>query len=268
MSNRLTGETYSRQQSMRMGRFFENTLLAPLTRAQQRAMITVGHQYLMALTGKPGHAPSQAELRELGISNAQQPAFAAWLEELVGRLPTPQDMIDPNTDELHPMGAAYGAALKRFNDQVIMEPSKLDKPKLASNPVARFAFGIMSFTYTFWHQVQKPWLRQMAKDGKTILMGAIGRKDPGNAGRTAIEAASRMANWRGRDGRPVLGPGACQPRCVRRCSTATIGRSTRPTARSFPGSASSPSGAPVPPARSTRWCRPIGACAIGATSRA
>jgi hypothetical protein len=188
MTNRLTGESYSKQQSLRMGRFFERTLLAPMTRAQQRAMITVGQQYLLSLTDKPNHAPSQAELRELGIPTKAQAGFAAWLEEMDGGLPTPADLIDKNTNELNPYGVMYGTALKRFSDQVIMEPSKMDRPRLASNPVGRFAFGIMSFSYTFWNQVQKPFIKQVGRNLETLARATVGKSNGGNAGRSAADA--------------------------------------------------------------------------------
>ena len=186
MANRLTGESYSRRQNKWMSQFFERTLLAPMTRAQQRSMLMVGQHYLYALVGKSGHKPSQAELRELGISDADQPGFAAWLQSLDGNLPQTTDLIDPNTNELSPYGQLYGTAIKRFSDQVIMEPSKMDRPRLSTNPVARFAFGIMSFQYTFWHQVQKPFIKGVVRNFTTL---ATGEKEMFNANRTRGEAA-------------------------------------------------------------------------------
>ena len=209
MANRMSGETYSKMQSLRMGRFFERTLLGPLSRAQQRALITVGPQYMLALSQKPDHAPSRAELGELGIAPADQAKFAAWLESLDGKLPMPEDLIDRNTDELHSMGTLYGTALKRFTDQVIMEPSKMDKPKLASNPVARFAYGIMSFTYTFWNQVQKPFLKQIVRDGRTLLRKASGQgEDLGQRRPHGVGSRAEPEHVGHDDRGHVSGPGA------------------------------------------------------------
>lgn len=187
-ANRLAGDTLSRVQAERMSRFFERTLLAPLTRAQQRSMIAVGHVYLKDLVGKPDSKSAVAELAEMGIARADQKDFKKWLDGLKGKLPSDRDLIDPHTGDFHKEGMLYGTMLKRFGDQVIMEPAKMDRPQLATHPVARFAFGIMSFQYAFWSQVYKPTVQATIKNALTVASATTG----GRSSRLLAKGAGKI----------------------------------------------------------------------------
>lgn len=185
-ANRLAGESMSKLQAEKASRFFERIYLLPLTRAQQRATMAVGHQFLLDLAGKPDSKTARAELAEMGIGAPDLPDFKKWLDKLEGNLPTERDLIDPHTGDLHKEGMLYATAQKRFGDQVIIEPSKMDRPRLQSHPIARWAFGIMAFQYAFWRQIYLPTVQATIKNALTVT-GAV----TGGRALSGLEAGAR-----------------------------------------------------------------------------
>ena len=193
MGNRLAGDSLTREASLRAARYFEYIGLGALTRAQVRSTLPIATAYMRTLGRKAvaGHRPSREELMGLGIPPDQQRGFTEWLTTKVETpQPTPADLMDRNTDEFHQFGQLYAVAAKRFSSQVIMEPTKMDKPKLATHPAARFLWGIQSFNMALWHNVTKPMVLQMLRDADTVARGEAGGK---NAGRTRAESATNLA---------------------------------------------------------------------------
>lgn len=193
MGNRLTGDSLSREASLRAARYFEYIGLGALTRAQVRSTLPIATAYMRTLGRKAiaGHQPSRQELQELGIPTARQKDFTEWLTTKVeAPQPTPADLMDRYTDEFHEFGQYFSVAAKRFSSQVIMEPTKMDKPILATHPAARFLWGIQSFNMALWHNITKPLVLQMFRDADTL---ARGQDRSRNAGRTRFEAATNLA---------------------------------------------------------------------------
>jgi hypothetical protein len=193
MGNRLAGDGLSREASLRAARYFEYIGLGALTRAQVRSTLPIATAFMRTLGRKAvkGHRPSREELMGLGIPPELQKGFTEWLTKKVPTpQPTPADLIDPNTDEYHQFGHLFATAAKRFSSQVIMEPTKMDKPKLATHPAARFLWGIQSFTMALWHNITKPLVLQILRDADTMVRGDAAGS---NAGRTRFEAATGLA---------------------------------------------------------------------------
>ncbi|MET0312329.1 MAG: LPD1 domain-containing protein [Burkholderiaceae bacterium] len=193
MGNRLAGDSLTREASLRAARYFEYIGLGALTRAQVRSTLPIATAYLRTLGRKAiaGHQPSRQELQEFGIPVGRQKEFTEWLTTKVeSPQPTPADLMDRYTDEFHEFGQYFAVAAKRFSSQVIMEPTKMDKPKLATHPAARFLWGIQSFNMALWHNITKPLVLQIFRDADTLARGqARGR----NAGRNRFEAATNLA---------------------------------------------------------------------------
>lgn len=131
--------------------FFRRTGLTQLTNAQRKAAALSGHLYLRkmadAVKNRNGTArdTARAELRELGIPEADTDAFVDWLLQT--------DAMPDVGDLQQPQGRLFSAAVARFVDQNIQNPQKVDRPELASHPVGRLAYGLMSFSYAFHRNV-------------------------------------------------------------------------------------------------------------------
>lgn len=130
---------------------FERTGLIALTRSQRTHLLGTAQAYFDNLAGhalgsdpkKAGHAA--ALLRELGVSDVE--AFSKQLRDM-GRLPTVEGLDTP-------YGRDFSVASRRLIDQIIQNPTVMDRPQLANNPVGRVAYGIMSFSYAFYRNIVK-----------------------------------------------------------------------------------------------------------------
>jgi hypothetical protein len=151
------GGTYGNETrwDRKVGKMFQRTGLIALTRSQRTHMIAVSHGYLDNLSGviigRGGKASdarakdAKGLLSELGIRDPE--AFAREMDR-AGRYPTVEELETP-------YGFDYSTASRRFIDQVIQNPSVMDRPEMANNPVGRVMYGIMSFSYAFWRNVIK-----------------------------------------------------------------------------------------------------------------
>jgi len=136
-----------------MARFFRMNFLTPLTNAQRRAVMAggfawmrdLGEQVLASDTDAAQRKRIEAELRELGIKDAEQADFAKWLTQM----DTPPTLDDLNSKG----GAIFERAMARFVDQTIQNPRRGDKPMLASTPMGRMVFSLTSFLYAFFQNV-------------------------------------------------------------------------------------------------------------------
>lgn len=157
-----------------MRKFFEWNLMAPANRIQRRVAARHGRIAIDELTDAYLNDPNRrvgatAALRDLGITQAQMQDFAKWLQDRGGEL-SYQDMVDiaasrNNMDKT--MSDLYAATVARFADQSIQDPTAVDKPYLATFPITRMAFGLMSFLYTFQRNVTIKALKEM----KTLAKG-------------------------------------------------------------------------------------------------
>lgn len=148
-----TGANYT--DSPALGRlltsFYQRSGLTALTNSQRRSTMAAGHTALDAwsrdlLTGNARRArDAAAQFRDLGVPDAAHQDFAKWVTERDG-LPSVQDLDTPG-------GRAWGQAISRLTDAVIQDPMRVDKPLMSQNPTGRLAFGLMSFTYSFYHKI-------------------------------------------------------------------------------------------------------------------
>jgi hypothetical protein len=130
---------------------FERTGLIALTRSQRTHLLGTAQAYFDNLAGKAigtdakKAADAAALLRELGVRDVE--AFSKQIREM-GRLPTVEELDTP-------YGRDFAVASSRLIDQIIQNPTVMDRPQLANNPVGRVAYGIMSFSYAFYRNIVK-----------------------------------------------------------------------------------------------------------------
>lgn len=130
---------------------FERTGLIALTRSQRTHLLGTAQAYFDNLAGNAlstdtkKAAQASALLRELGVRDVE--AFSKQIREM-GRLPTVEELDTP-------YGRDFAVASSRLIDQIIQNPTVMDRPQLANNPVGRVAYGIMSFSYAFYRNIVK-----------------------------------------------------------------------------------------------------------------
>lgn len=133
-----------------------------------------------------------AQFRDLGITDADQKVMAEYAMSL-GRNRRAQ-VADLETEG----GALYGRAVTRLIHEAIQDPLRVNKPLLSTHPMGRFAFGLMAFNYSFFHNIvirtfQRYWDRVADAEGIGKL-GEIGRAGGHLAAASgAIYAGSMLA---------------------------------------------------------------------------
>jgi hypothetical protein len=158
------GSTYTDSQGLgtMMTNYFRRTGLTALTNSQRRGALVAGHTYIHSLavdlqSGKAARVKeAQAQLRDLGLSNAEQNEFAKWLAPY-DHVPSVEDM------EGTVAGGQYRAAVTRFVNQVIQDPTASEKPMVAANPFGRLAMGLMNFNYVFYTNVVDRFFKEGAR---------------------------------------------------------------------------------------------------------
>ena len=124
-----------------------------LTDAQRRAALQGGFVFMRGLAqsvvSQPpaslAHLRARAEFRELAIPESQITGFAEWLLQ-TAKLPDVEDLGTPQ-------GRLFSVAAMRLNQQTIQDVHKVDRPELASHPMGRAMYGLMSFQYAFWRNI-------------------------------------------------------------------------------------------------------------------
>lgn len=138
-------------------RFFENTLLSPLTRAQRQAVMVTIPVWMNVLAqdynSKGSSLKKQAaidEFVEMGVPENRIPAFVDYVLEMQGGLPSVDQSYEPET-----MPQMYMRAIGYVADHVIQNPSVIDRPRMANSPAGRFAYGLMSYSFAYWDNIIK-----------------------------------------------------------------------------------------------------------------
>jgi hypothetical protein len=159
MANRIGADSAAMTKGMSatMAKFFQKSLLTPLTNFQMASSIPVAHaiimRHLQTDAGKGrGKALANAELNELGIAKEDRPDLLAWLEGLKG-LPTPEDMLAPDGSFYNAAADLWATASVRLINTVIQSPMKSDRPIMANHPMVASLYGIMSFTMAFHRNI-------------------------------------------------------------------------------------------------------------------
>jgi hypothetical protein len=124
------------------------------TEDNRTAMVKVGQKYIHHLAddllanGKDKVA--RFELRDMGIPEAKQKAFAEWVQQFKEPDASTLSKEFENGSE---NAQLYRTALTRFINQVIMNPTHADRPYLAAHPVASVAYTLTSYLYAFHKNV-------------------------------------------------------------------------------------------------------------------
>lgn len=145
------GDLTGKGQQKVLAKFFRANGLHAVTQGQRMASFRIGHKFLdqllkEATTDHPRKRSSTFLLRELGINEADAPKLAAWMAK---------DKVVPLAELMGTGREAtlYRTAQQRFADEAIQNPTAADRPLWSNHPVARNAYGIMSFLYGFTRNV-------------------------------------------------------------------------------------------------------------------
>lgn len=146
----------ARVQSATITKFFAVTGLEQFTRwtriqatksgalfVRRLSRTLAGQDAGWAVGGKGGAA---AFLRELGVPEGQEAAFARFVAGLGDDIPNPTELTGA-------MGDIYRTAVYRFVEQSIMRPDTTTRPKWASTPFGRVAFHLQNYGYVFGKNV-------------------------------------------------------------------------------------------------------------------
>ena len=190
IQNRLAGNyADSPRLEKFMSAYFRRTGLTQLTQWQQRMAMVGGYLFMrdMADSALNGTGIAQlrarAELRELGISDAQMERFARWMMSS-NDMPDAQDIASED-------GQLFAQAAVRFAGEVIQNPTRVDRPEFAAHPIGRMVYGIMSFSYGFARNVMFRPLLNTQRDARL-------RQDAGQtAGRAWSVSAAQNAGHAG-----------------------------------------------------------------------
>jgi Zn-dependent peptidase ImmA (M78 family) len=170
MVNRMTGGVgHGTKLERLLTNFFERTYLTALTNAQRRAALGGADVYVRHLARdavtKTGivQEKAMAELRGLGVPPADVGALHAFLS---ANPTVTVSQIDAG------MGRVWGDAVSNVVDEVIQNPMRVDKPELASNPLARLLYGLMSFSFSFARNAHMRILRDVVRTQKVHGLGA------------------------------------------------------------------------------------------------
>jgi hypothetical protein len=134
-----------------MTNFYARTGLTALTNSQRRSVMSAGHTALGAWSRDVEGSNARlardgaAQLRELGVPDAHMPAFNNFMKNNPG-LPSLKALETPE-------GQLWGQAVSRLTDKLIQDPGKMDKPLLSQSPGGRLGFGLMGFSYSWFHNV-------------------------------------------------------------------------------------------------------------------
>lgn len=152
------GADYADQPALNrlMTQYYRVTGLTQLTNSQRVGGVAGSNWFLAKLardfksndTGAKEYAARW--LRELGLPERIHDDFSQWMLDLNGGR--------PGLDQLKndPMGSAYGLAVGRLVDRIIQDPYKIDRAAASNFPVVGLAFQLMSFNYSFQHNVLNP----------------------------------------------------------------------------------------------------------------
>jgi hypothetical protein len=152
------GADYADQPALNrlMTQYYRVTGLTQLTNSQRVGGVAGSNWFLAKLARdfKSNDAGARENagrwMGELGLPKRIHDDFTQWMLDLNGG--------KPSLDQLKndPMGSAYGLAVGRLVDRIIQDPYKIDRAAGSNIPVVGLAFQLMSFNYSFQHNVLNP----------------------------------------------------------------------------------------------------------------
>ena len=128
------------------------------TNANVADSTTIGIDFLKAMAEDTtkGRRLAHYELDRLGIPEADHADFAKYVAQGKSIDEIMADMRAGNKQAQQFVGG-----VDKFVRQVIMKPTAADKPHLAKHPVAQMMYGLQSWMYSYWYNVQKANLNQI-----------------------------------------------------------------------------------------------------------
>jgi hypothetical protein len=137
-------------------RAFRMSGMAALDRASRISAGRTGHAFILASARahlkakKAGKSGTIAEnnLSRFGIKDADMDAFAEWMTDPKTMLHE-KSPIDFKSDGNKGFEQMYAETVGSFIDMAIQNPKAVNKPFLASNPVGKIIFGLMSFSFEY-----------------------------------------------------------------------------------------------------------------------
>jgi hypothetical protein len=133
-----------------MPRYFNLTLIAPLTRSQRVVAMRVGQKFFLRQAERflQGNAEAKLDFNEFGIPPKQQAAFARWV--IAQGQMTPLTFAQENDATFKHL---YSLAMVRFVDLSIQNPGIDTRPMGAFSGYGRAIFSIMGFAMSFQRNV-------------------------------------------------------------------------------------------------------------------
>ena len=142
--------------------FFRTTGLHQWTEGTRVASIKLGERFIRRLAldiegGGRSKELSARLLTELGIDAKDHASFSKFIKQLEGM--DQQTRLKAITNVRGRHAAAYRDALIRFGEQVIMDPNRGNRARLANHPLGALIFGLQSYLYAFNENVVKRTLK-------------------------------------------------------------------------------------------------------------
>lgn len=142
--------------------FFRTTGLHQWTEGTRVASIKLGERFIRRLAldidaGGRSKELSARYLTELGIDPKDHASFSKFIKQLEGM--DQQTRLKAITSPRGRHAATYRDALVRFGEQVIMDPNRGTRARLANHPVGGLIFGLQSYLYAFNENVVKRTLK-------------------------------------------------------------------------------------------------------------
>jgi uncharacterized protein (UPF0335 family) len=75
-------------------------------------------------------------------------------------------------DEAKDIGEVYGNAVRRFTEDVIVSPTAVDRPRLATHPIFKPVYGLTAYMFGFQGRVMNPNLKRAAEGAGRIKKNA------------------------------------------------------------------------------------------------
>ena len=171
-----------------LSRFFQTNFAAAITNAQRRAVMSGGFVWMRDMAQKHANPKTEAvwkksieaEFRELGVRDEDMAPFMDWLTQSQ----TLPDLAALNTKA----GKIFEQATYRFVGQVIQNPTRADKPMLASTALGRLAWSLTSYLYTFFANVHS------ATAVRAVRNYRLGIETGNSKLKSAVDAALPAAN--------------------------------------------------------------------------
>lgn len=146
--------------------FFRTSGLHQWTEGTRVASIKLGERFIRRLAldidaGGRSRELSARYLTELGVDSADHAGFSKFIKKLETLNETDRlSAITGSQGSKH--AAAYRDALVRFGEQVIMDPNRGTRARLANHPLGGMVLGLQSYLYAFNENVVKRTMKTTA----------------------------------------------------------------------------------------------------------